>query len=80
MQIAQNLEGEFFKQDSLVEVIKENLGQSAEVLQKSILNRVYDFVGEAPPFDDITLMVVVRDPETIVGEAPTEGSDLLNHD
>ena len=58
---AQNEEGEFFKQNSLVEVINENLGQSAEALQKSILERVYAFVGEAPPFDDITLMVIVRD-------------------
>jgi len=58
---AQNIEGEFFKQISLVDVIKENLDQSAEALQKSILDAVYDFVGEAPPFDDITLMVLVRD-------------------
>ncbi len=61
---AQNETGEFFKSNSLVTVIKENLGQSAEALQKSILDRVYSFVGEAPPFDDITLMVLVRDPET----------------
>jgi serine phosphatase RsbU (regulator of sigma subunit) len=61
---AMNETGDFFKSSSLVEVIKENLGQSAEVLQKSILDKVYAFVGEAPPFDDITLMVLVRDPET----------------
>jgi sigma-B regulation protein RsbU (phosphoserine phosphatase) len=61
---AQNESGEFFRSNALVEVIKENLGQSAEALQKSILDRVYAFVGEAPPFDDITLMVLVRDPET----------------
>lgn len=61
---AQNENGEFLKSTALVEVIKENLGQSAEALQKSILDRVYAFVGEAPPFDDITLMILVRDPET----------------
>ena len=58
---AQNIEGEFFKEASLVEVVKKNLGQSAEALQKSIVDAVYEFVGDAPPFDDITLMVVVRD-------------------
>jgi serine phosphatase RsbU (regulator of sigma subunit) len=58
---AQNHSGEFFREASLVEVIKESLGQSAEALQKSILDTVYEFVGDAPPFDDITLMVVVRD-------------------
>jgi serine phosphatase RsbU (regulator of sigma subunit) len=58
---AQNLDGDFFKQESLVQVIQEHLGESAEMLQKSILDAVYDFVGEAPPFDDITLMVLRRD-------------------
>jgi serine phosphatase RsbU (regulator of sigma subunit) len=58
---AQNLDGDFFKQESLVHVIQEHLGESAEMLQKSILDAVYDFVGDAPPFDDITLMVLRRD-------------------
>jgi serine phosphatase RsbU (regulator of sigma subunit) len=58
---AQNLDGDFFKQESLVQVIQEHLGESAEMLQKSILDAVYDFVGDAPPFDDITLMVLRRD-------------------
>ena len=58
---AQNPEGEFFKQWRLVNVAKKNLGQTAEDLQKSILDAVYDFVMDAPAFDDITLMVLVRD-------------------
>jgi serine phosphatase RsbU (regulator of sigma subunit) len=58
---AQNESGDFFKEESLVSVIQENLGQSAEEMQKSILDAVYDFVGDAPPFDDITLMVLSRD-------------------
>jgi len=58
---AQNLEGEFFKQESLVKIVQDHLGESAELLQKSILDAVYDFVGDAPPFDDITLMVLRRD-------------------
>jgi serine phosphatase RsbU (regulator of sigma subunit) len=58
---AQDLDGDFFKTESLVEVIQDHLGESAEMLQKSILDAVYDFVGDAPPFDDITLMVLRRD-------------------
>jgi len=58
---AQNLEGEFFKQEALVKIVQEHLDESAEMLQKSILDAVYDFVGDAPPFDDITLMVLRRD-------------------
>lgn len=58
---AQNPEGEFYKQWRLVEVAQKNLGHTAEAIQKSILDSVYDFVMDAPPFDDITLMVIVRD-------------------
>jgi serine phosphatase RsbU (regulator of sigma subunit) len=58
---AQNIDGDFFKQESLVKVVQDHLGESAETLQTSILNAVYDFVGDAPPFDDITLMVLQRD-------------------
>ncbi len=58
---AQNLDGAFFKQESLVGIIQEHLGESAEMLQKSILDAVYSFVGDAPPFDDITLMILQRD-------------------
>jgi len=60
---AQNIDGNFFKQESLVKVVQEHLGETAEHLQKSILDAVYDFVGDAPPFDDITLMVLRRDPQ-----------------
>ena len=74
---AQNDSGEFFKEESLVLVIQENLGQSAEILQKSVLDAVYDFVGDAPPFDDITLMVLSRDSSGAVipiayGERPLQ--------
>ena len=64
---AQNFTGEFFKEDSLVSVIQEHLGESAEKLQQSILDAVYDFVGDAPPFDDITLMILQRDEEEAPG-------------
>jgi sigma-B regulation protein RsbU (phosphoserine phosphatase) len=60
---AQNPEGEFYKQKSLVKVATENFGQSAEVVQNSILDSVYDFVSDAPPFDDITLMILIRNKE-----------------
>ena len=74
---AQNESGEFFKQKSLVEVVKENLGQSAEALQKSILDSVYTFVGNAPPFDDITLMILARD-ETNSGESQQSSDQVTS--
>ncbi|MBN1668421.1 MAG: PP2C family protein-serine/threonine phosphatase [Anaerolineales bacterium] len=60
---AQSEDGEFFREDKLVKIIQENLGETAEVLQSAILDAVYDFMGDAAPFDDITLMILIRDPE-----------------
>jgi serine phosphatase RsbU (regulator of sigma subunit) len=58
---AQDRTGRLFKEKNLVEVIKENLDQPAEVIQKSILDAVYQFTGDVPPDDDITLMILIRD-------------------
>ncbi len=58
---AQNAAGEFFKRQGLEQVINENIGRSAEGLQQAIMDAVYDFLGEIPPQDDITLMVIKRD-------------------
>ena len=58
---AQNSAGEFFKRQALEKVINNNIGRSAEGLQQAILDALYDFLGEIPPQDDITLMVIKRD-------------------
>jgi len=58
---AQNGTGEYFKRQALEKVINDNIGQSAEGLQKAILDALYDFLGDIPPQDDITLMVIKRD-------------------
>ena len=58
---AENKDGEFFGEETLVQVAKASLGQSAGDLQASILNAVHHFVGDAPQHDDITLMILVRD-------------------
>ena len=60
---AQNTDGDFFKQKSLVMAAEQNKNKSAEALQRSILDSVYDFVGDAQPFDDITLMILERNKE-----------------
>jgi sigma-B regulation protein RsbU (phosphoserine phosphatase) len=58
---AQNGAGEFFGFETIVEVVRANLGKTAGDLQASILDAVHQFVGNAPQQDDITLMVLVRD-------------------
>jgi serine phosphatase RsbU (regulator of sigma subunit) len=51
---------EFYDYKCLLAVSKTNLPQSAEELHAAILIDVGAFVGTAPQFDDITLMVLKR--------------------
>ena len=59
---AQNAEGEFYTAKLLLDTIKKNLDRSAEAMQARILESIEQFVGEAPQADDITLMLIARDP------------------
>jgi serine phosphatase RsbU (regulator of sigma subunit) len=40
---------------------RANIGRSAEVIEDKVITAVYDFVGDAEQFDDMTLMVIVRE-------------------
>ncbi len=68
---AQNCQGEFFKEDHLLEVIAGSQGQQANEIQDYILEQVQNFVGDAPQFDDITLMILSRD-ETSLANPPQD--------
>lgn len=68
---AQNIDGEFFKERSLIEIAQANFGKPADELQKSILDGVNEFVDGAPQFDDITLLVVARNPDDSRDEIPS---------
>jgi serine phosphatase RsbU (regulator of sigma subunit)/DNA-binding NarL/FixJ family response regulator len=59
---AENEKGSFFREDRLLETAKANLGRSAQDIQDALIADVREFVGNAPQFDDITLVVVVRSP------------------
>jgi sigma-B regulation protein RsbU (phosphoserine phosphatase) len=58
---ATNKDGETFGEETLVEVAKAALGKPAGDLQANILDAVHNFVGDAPQYDDITLMILLRD-------------------
>lgn len=62
---AQDEEENFFGEERLKNVARTHMGRSAEIVETKIIGAVYDFVGSAPQFDDITLMVIVRDEPTI---------------
>jgi sigma-B regulation protein RsbU (phosphoserine phosphatase) len=52
--------GTFFGRERLLEIAEANRGRSAQDVQAALIAEVQEFVGEAPQFDDLTLMVVVR--------------------
>jgi NarL family two-component system response regulator LiaR len=58
---AQDQQERFFGQQRLMETARANLGRSAQDLHEALMKEVHEFVGDAPQFDDITLMVVARD-------------------
>ena len=58
---AQNDDGAFFEDEAMIETAQSHLGETAHEIQAAILEEVENFVGAAPQFDDITLMVLLRD-------------------
>ncbi|MDP6453182.1 MAG: SpoIIE family protein phosphatase [SAR202 cluster bacterium] len=57
---AQDAQEAFFDEDRVQDFIRANLGRSADDIQTDLIAQVDTFVGAAPQFDDITLLVVVR--------------------
>jgi sigma-B regulation protein RsbU (phosphoserine phosphatase) len=57
---AQNPQRERFGAARMLEIVQASLGRSAHGLQEELLTRLQDFMADAPPYDDITLMTVVR--------------------
>jgi serine phosphatase RsbU (regulator of sigma subunit) len=58
---AQNEQGQFFDEDRLIELGQNNSGLPAHELQNVILTEIQKFIGNSAQFDDITLMILVRD-------------------
>ena len=47
--------------ETLLSALKANLGRPAQEVQDDLLSRLAEFVGDAQPFDDITLITITRD-------------------
>ena len=58
---AENEQGTFFGQERLLEVLRTNQERPAQGIQDTLITHIHDFVGHAPQFDDIALVVVVRE-------------------
>ena len=57
---AQNGQGEFFTTERLLSTVARNPGLQAQETHEAILTAVHQFVGDAPQFDDIALIVLSR--------------------
>jgi serine phosphatase RsbU (regulator of sigma subunit) len=62
---AEDEQGGFFGSERLLEAVKANLPppSAAQDVLDAVMAGVHEFVGQAPRFDDITLMVLGRDPK-----------------
>jgi serine phosphatase RsbU (regulator of sigma subunit) len=58
---AQDEAGNFFNDEAIINLARENTGRLAFEIQSTIIEEVQDFSGDSPQTDDITLMVLVRD-------------------
>jgi len=58
---AQNGESSLFKEWRMLDAARSKMGGSAHAIQQSILDALTTYVGDAPQFDDITLLIVMRD-------------------
>lgn len=55
---AQNEAGAFFGEERLEEILRANAGRPAHNIQAALIGAIERFTGDAPQFDDITLMIV----------------------
>jgi serine phosphatase RsbU (regulator of sigma subunit) len=58
---AQNNAGEFIDRKLILNSIQQNIGKTVQEVQQGILDKVHRFVGDAPRFDDITLVILGRE-------------------
>jgi serine phosphatase RsbU (regulator of sigma subunit) len=72
---AQNSAGEEFGEQRLREIVANALARPAAEISELVRSRLREFTGPAPPFDDLTLVVVkvqfFRSPESLLAQTVT---------
>lgn len=59
---AQNRSGDFLGEQGMLDIITPQFGRSAKSIQDTLLANLIAFRGDEPQIDDITLMIISRDP------------------
>ncbi|MBT8382472.1 MAG: serine/threonine-protein phosphatase [Ignavibacteria bacterium] len=57
---AQNETGEFFSEEKLIEILRNNSSKTSEQIGEELILQVSNFVGKAPIFDDLTISILKR--------------------
>jgi sigma-B regulation protein RsbU (phosphoserine phosphatase) len=57
---ADNLQGEFFDEEHLMTIYKENAHRPATEILSAMVKSWQDFVGKLPQADDLTLIIAKR--------------------
>ena len=55
-----NKNGDDFTKERLMELIKENAALSADEIKENVMSAFYDFIGDNPITDDLTLIILKR--------------------
>ena len=58
---AENACHEFFGSDRLIDIVRENLGKSAQEIHGMVIRGLCEFAESLSQCDDITLMVLARE-------------------
>ncbi len=58
---AENGQGEFFGEPRLLKTVLDHRKHESQEMQNALMAEIREFVGDAPQFDDITLMIVKKD-------------------
>ena len=72
---AENVRGEFFGEERVADVARTKVGGSALEIRTALFDSVVEFAGAAERNDDITILVVKREPRpaaTVVGSRSAE--------
>ncbi|HWF83384.1 MAG TPA: GAF domain-containing SpoIIE family protein phosphatase [Vicinamibacterales bacterium] len=69
---ARSAADEEFGDDRLVDIVRTSMDQPAETIVERVFDAIDRFVGDAPQFDDITILVLRR----LGGHTPTPGVSM----
>ena len=57
---AENIDRAEFGEAPMITAVRTHINEPVTVMETTVIDAIHEFVGQAPQFDDITLMIVKR--------------------